>query len=135
MKQSTYRYLGLFDLALLGAFLAFFGVGALVVSPVLVGMLVAGVGLLLAGTVAAVSVGPVTVTWRLFVSVSYAIFALSWPAMYGPAVVAGTATQTEVVLFLAMTVGSLSLLAYGYDMFRDGQHFDVDADVTRTVEV
>ncbi|MBV0901871.1 hypothetical protein [Haloarcula salina] len=135
MKQSTYRYLGLFDLTLLAAFLAFFGVGALVVSPVLVGMLVAGGGLLLAGTLAAVSVGPVTVTWRLFVSVSYAVFALAWPAMYGPAVVAGTATQTEVVMFVAMTVGSLSLLAYGYDVFRDGRHFDVDADVTRTVEV
>ncbi|WP_336337292.1 hypothetical protein [Haloarcula brevis] len=133
MKQSTYRYLGLFDLALLGAFFAVFGVGALAVNPVLVGMLVAGVGLLLAGIVAAVSVGPVTVTWRHFVGVSYAVFALSWPATYGPAVVAGTATGTELVLFLTMTVGSLSLLANGYDVFRDGRHFDVDADVTRTV--
>ncbi|KOX92038.1 hypothetical protein AMS69_15955 [Haloarcula rubripromontorii] len=135
MNQSAYRYLGLIDLALLGAFLVAFGISALATSPVLVGMLVAGVGLLLAGTLAAVSVGPATVTWRHFVGVSYTVFALTWPATYGPAVVAGTATRAELALFVATAVGSLSILAYGYDVFRDGRHFDVETDVTRTLEV
>lgn len=135
MKQSAYRYLGLLNLVLIVTFLAAFGVGALAGSPVLLGMLVAGVGLLLAGTLAAVSVGPATVTWRHFVGIAYATFALGWPATYGPSVVAGTATRTELVLFVATAVGSLSILAYGYDVFRDGRHFEVETDVTRTVEV
>ncbi|MFC6729511.1 hypothetical protein ACFQDG_12735, partial [Natronoarchaeum mannanilyticum] len=88
---------------------------------------------LLAGTVAELSVGPVTVTWRHLVGASYAIFALVMPAIYAPTVFAGSAGGAELLLFVAAIVGGVSLLFYGVDVARDGRHFEVDADVERAI--
>ena len=133
MKQSSLRYLGALDLLLVAALLVAFGPQVAVVSPVPVMMAVAGLCALLAGSVAAVSVGPATVTWRHLVGTAYAAFALMWPATYGPAVLAGTATGEELALAVVTTVGGSTLLFVGYDIARGGRHFDITTDVERVV--
>lgn len=133
MKQSSYRYLGLLDLLLVAALVGVFGPAALTSSVAVPGMLAAGALALLAGTVAELSVGPVTVTWRHLVGASYAVFALVMPAIYAPRVLGGTAGGEEILLFAVAIVGGLSLLFYGVDVARDGRHFEIDADVERAI--
>lgn len=133
MNQSSFRYLGVFDLLLVAAFAAAFGVGALASSVFVAGMAVAGVFALLAGSVAELSLGPLSVSWRHLVAASYALFGLILPGSYLPGVVAGTATEAELGLFVATSVGALTLFFYGYDVVRGGEHFEVDADVERVV--
>ena len=133
MKQSSYRYLGLLDLLLVAALVGAFGPTAFTGSVAVPGMAVAGVLALLAGTVAELSVGPVTVTWRHLVGASYALFALVVPAIYAPTVLAGSAGGEEILLFLAAVGGGLSLLFYGVDVARGGRHFEIDADVERAI--
>ncbi|EJN57899.1 hypothetical protein [Halogranum rubrum] len=105
MKQSYFVYMGLFDLALV------------------------------AGSVARISVGPVSVSWRYFVALTYALFALILPANSLPHILAGTATGEEWMLFLAGTVGGFTLLFYGADIARGGRHFSVETDVERRIEL
>lgn len=132
MKQSQYRYLGLLDLALVAALGVVFGVAVLWTVPVvLVGM--AGICAVLAGSVSAVSVGAATVTWRHLIGVSYVAFALVWPAVYVPDVVAGTASRRTLLVFVVTTVGALSLVWYGIDIARGGRYFTVKPDVERTL--
>lgn len=133
MKQSSLRYLGALDLLLVAALLLAFGPQVAAASPVPAMMGVAGLCALLAGSVAAVSVGPVTVSWRHLVGAAYAMFAVMLPAIYGPGVLDGTATGGELALFGVMTVGGATLLFVGYDIARGGKHFDITADVQRTV--
>jgi len=133
MKQSSYRYLGLLDLLLVAALVGVFGPTALTSSVAVPGMLVAGILMLLAGTIAELSIGPATVTWRHFVGASYAVFALVMPAIYAPTVFTGSAGGEELILFVAAIVGGCSLLFYGVDVAQDGRHFEVDADVERAV--
>ncbi len=133
MKQSSYRYLGLLDLLLVAALVGVFGPAALAGSVAVPGMLVAGILMLLAGTIAELSIGPATVTWRHLVGASYGVFALVVPAIYAPTVLAGSAGGEELILFVAAIVGGFSLLFYGVDVARDGRHFEVDADVERAI--
>lgn len=133
MKQSWFRYLGLFDLLLVAGFVGFFGLPALTSSMVVPAMLLAGVSAILAGSVSRLTLGVVSVSWRYFVGVTYVLFALILPGNYLPSVLAGTATASEWMLFVVGAVGGLSLLFYGVDVVRGGRHFEVDADVERTV--
>ncbi|WP_135854884.1 hypothetical protein [Halorussus salinus] len=133
MKQSSFRYLGVFDLLLVGAFVAVFGVGAFTASVVVPAMALAGVAALVAGSVKSVSVGPLALSWRHFVALTYALFAVILPGSYLSSVLAGTASQAEVALFVVSSVGALSLLFFGYDVLRGGKHFDVDANVETVV--
>jgi hypothetical protein len=133
VKQSRYRYLGILDLLVVAAFVGLFGPVALTRNVVIPGMIVAGVLALLAGSVAAISVGPITVTWRHLIGVSYVTFALALPTHYAHAVLAGTASAAEIALFAAAAAGACSLLFYGVDVARDGRHFKVEADVETTV--
>ena len=132
MKQSHFLYLGLLDLLLVGGLAAVFGLGVFVRSPIVL-VTIAGICAVLAGTVAAVSFGPVTLSWRHLVGVSYVTFALVWPATYAPEVVAGSASEQDLLLFVVTTVGALSLAVYGVDVARGGRHFSVSADVERVV--
>lgn len=132
MKQSSYRYVGLLDLALVGVFLAVFGPGAVVHSPLVSGIVVAGVTLLLAGTVSAVRVGQLTLTWRHLVAISYGVFGIVWPASFAPDLLDGTAAA-DVALFVGASVCAVTLLFQGYDVLRDGPHFDIEADVETVI--
>jgi len=133
MKQSSFRYLGVFDLLLVGVFVAAFGVRALTGSVVVPAMALAGVAALLAGSVKSVSLGPLALSWRHFVALTYALFGVMLPASYLPGVLPGTASGEEVALFVVSSVGALSLLFFGYDVLRGGKHFDVDANVETVV--
>jgi polyferredoxin len=133
MKQSSLRYLGAFDLVLVLAFLLVFGVGALLSGPVIPLMALAGVFALLGGSVAALSLGPVTVTWRHLVGVSYALFAVVLPASYIPDVLDGAASTPEVAMFAVTAIGGLTLLFIGFDIARGGKHFEITEDVDTVV--
>jgi len=132
MKQSQYRYLGLLDLVLVSGLIAVFGVAVLGTAPIVL-MGLAGICAILAGSVSAVSVGVATVTWRHLIGVSYVAFALVWPAIYVPDVVAGTISGQNLLVFVVATVGALSLVFYGIDITRGGRHFTVTPDVERTL--
>ncbi|MFC7081732.1 hypothetical protein [Halorussus caseinilyticus] len=133
MKQSRFRYLGAFDLLLVAAFVAVFGVRALTASVVVPAMALAGVSAIVAGSVAEVSVGPLALSWRHFVGATYALFGLLLPGSYLSSVVSGTASRAELALFAVASVGALSLLFYGYDVVRGGEHFEVEPDVETVV--
>ncbi|WP_128476710.1 hypothetical protein [Halorussus pelagicus] len=133
MKQSRFRYLGAFDLFVVAVLLAVFGVRGFTSSILVPAMALAGVSALVAGSVAELSLGPLALSWRHFVAVTYGLFGLILPGNYFPAVVAGTASQTELALFVVASVGALSLLYYGYDVARGGDHFEVNSDVDRVV--
>ncbi|UPV75931.1 hypothetical protein M0R89_07690 [Halorussus limi] len=133
MKQSSFRYLGAFDLLLVAAFVAAFGVRALAASVVVSAMALAGVSALVAGSVAEVSLGPVALSWRHFVALTYGLFGLILPGSYPPGALEGTASRAELALFAVTSVGALSLLFYGYDVARGGGNFDVEPDVETVV--
>jgi hypothetical protein len=133
MKQSSFRYLGVFDLLVVAVSVVAFGVRAFTASVVVPAMALAGVSAILAGSVAAVSVGPVEVSWRQFVALTYALFAVIFPGSYLSAVVAGTASRQELALFAVASVGGLSLLFFGYDVLRGGKHFEITPDVETVV--
>jgi hypothetical protein len=133
MKQSSFRYLGVFDLLLVGIFVAVFGVRALTGNVVVPAMALAGVAALLAGSVKSVSLGPLALSWRHFVALTYALFAVMLPGSYLSSVLAGTASGEEVALLVVTSVGAFSLLFFGYDVLRGGKHFDVDANVETVV--
>ncbi|SEO21414.1 hypothetical protein SAMN04487948_101126 [Halogranum amylolyticum] len=133
MRQSWFRYLGLLDLLLVAGFVALFGPASLASSIVMPAMLLAGLSALLAGSVAHIALGPVTVSWRYLVGVTYALFALVLPASYLPSVLAGTAAAAEWLLFVVGTVGGLTLLFYGVDVVREGGNFEIETDVERTI--
>ncbi|NHN60930.1 MULTISPECIES: hypothetical protein [Halorussus] len=133
MKQSRFRYLGLFDLLLVAVFVAAFGTASFAASVAIPAMALAGLFAVLAGSVAELSLGSVTVTWRHFVAATYALFALALPGSYLPDVVAGTAGRAELALFAVTSVGALTLLFFGYDVARGGDHFEVEPDVDTVV--
>jgi hypothetical protein len=107
---------GLLELVLVAGLGTVFGVAVLDTPPIALTSL-AGVCALLAGSVSAVSVGGVTVRWRYLVGVSYVAFALVWPAIYVPDVLAGTVSGQFV--FVVAMVGALSLVVYGFDIVDD----------------
>ncbi|SNZ03273.1 hypothetical protein SAMN06269185_0234 [Natronoarchaeum philippinense] len=135
MRQSSYRYLGLLDLVLVAALVGVFGPAALTTSVGVPAMAVAGMLALLAGVVAELSVGTVTVTWRHLIGASYALFAVAVPAVYAPVVLTGSAGGEELLLFVVSTIGGLSLLFYGVDVARGGRHFEVESNVERSIGV
>lgn len=126
-KQPRFRYLGALDLLLV----AVFGPGVLTAGPVAL-LFVAGVGTTLAGTASALSLGPVTLTWRDLVGLSYGAFALVLPATYAPAVVAGTASGADLLVLAASGVGAASLAFYGVDVARGGRCLEAEQSVDRT---
>jgi hypothetical protein len=132
MKQSSFRYLGAFDLVLVAAFLVAFGVGALGSTPIAL-MVLAGVAALLAGSLAELSVGPLTVPWRGFAAATYLLFAVLLPATYLPHVIAGTATASETALFAVSCVTALLFVFMGFDIARGGKHFEIEPNVERVV--
>lgn len=133
MKQSSFRYLGLFNLLLVVAFVAVFGVQSLTRSISLSSMVVAGVSAILAGSIKEILLGSIAVSWRHFASLTYALFALILPGSYFPAVLAGTATQGEIGMFAVMSVGGFSMLFFAFDIVRDGKHFEVEPNVDTVV--
>lgn len=132
MKQSQFLYLGLLDLLLIAGLAAVFGPAVLVSSPIVL-MGLAGLGAILAGTVSALSLGPIALSWRQLVGLSYVTFALMWPVTYAPEIVAGTASGQDLVLFVVATVGAFSLAFYGVDIARGGRHFSVQQNVERVI--
>ena len=132
MKQSQFLYLGLLDLLLVAGLATVFGPAVLVASPIAL-MGIAGFGAVLAGTVSALSLGPIALSWRQLVGLSYVTFALMWPAIYAPEIVAGTASGPDLVLFVVATVGAFSLAFYGVDIARGGRHFSVQQNVERVI--
>lgn len=132
MRQSSFRYLAALDLLLVAAFLALFGLGSIGASLAVPAMLVAGVTALLAGTVATVSVGPVSVSWRAFAAATYLAFAVTMPAAFGPT---GTASTADLAFLGVAAVGSLSMLYFAVGIWRGSDAFDVTEDVERTLSV
>lgn len=132
MKQSSFRYLGGFDLLLVAGFLAAFGVGALGTTPIAL-MALAGIAALLAGSLAKLFVGPITVPWRGFAAATYLLFAAMLPATYLPHIVAGTATTTETAMFAVSCVSALVFVFMGFDIARGGKHFEIRPNVERVV--
>ena len=132
MKQSQFLYLGLLDLLLIAGLAAVFGPAVLVLSPIVL-MGIAGIVAILAGTVSALSLGPITLSWRHLVGLSYVTFALIWPAIYAPDLITGTASGQDLFLFVVATVGAFSLAFYGVDIARGGRHFSVQQNVERVI--
>lgn len=133
MKQSSFRYLGLFEVALSAVLVAVFGV-KFPIASVAVLMVVAGICAILAGTVSTLDFGPITISWRHLIGVSYVTFALAWPLTYLTEVIAGTASQRELLLFAVAVIGALSLAFFGIDIARGGRHFSVTPTNERTLE-
>ncbi len=132
MKQSSFRHLGAVDLLLAGAFLAVFGVDTLG-SPQVGLLLAAGVTAVAAGSLAELSVGPVTVPWRWFAAATYVLLAVLLPAGLLRPLVAGSASAAEAALFVVSCFGAAAMLFFGVDVARGGRHFDVTPDVDRVV--
>ena len=132
MKQSQFLYLGLLDLLLIAGLAAVFGPAVLGTSPIVL-MGIAGIVAILAGTVSALSLGPITLSWRHLVGLSYVTFALMWPVTYAPEIVAGTASGQDLFLFVVTTIGAFSLTFYGVDIARGGRHFSVQQNVERVI--
>jgi len=132
MKQSQFLHLGLLDLLLIAGFAAVFGPAVLVLSPIVL-MGIAGIVAILAGTVSALSLGPITLSWRHLVGLSYVTFALIWPAIYAPELITGTASGQDLFLLVVTTIGAFSLVFYGIDIARGGRHFSVQQNVERVI--
>lgn len=133
MRQSRFVYIGVLELLLAGALVALFGPVVLTGSHVVALLVVAGVAAVLAGCVAAIELGAVTVTWRHLVAASYLAFAVMWPLVYGPHVLAGTASGEELLMFGVAATSALVFAFVGVDVARGGRHFDLTSDVERTV--
>jgi hypothetical protein len=129
VKQSSFRYVGAFDLLLVGLLAAAFGPRVLLATPVALAMTAAGVLLFVGGSVAALSLGPVTVSWRQLLGAGYLLFAAVVPSLYVGDLLAGTATAEELFLFLASSLGSVALVVMGVEVARDGDHFSVTPTV------
>jgi hypothetical protein len=134
VKQSHFRYLGVLDLLLVAGFGGVFGPAQLVASPIVL-MGIAGVSAVFAGSISALSLGPITVSWRHLVGFSYVTFALMWPAIFAPDIVAGTASRQDLLLFVLTTIGALSLAVYGIDVARGGRYFTIQRDIERVIEL
>jgi hypothetical protein len=132
MKQSSFRYFGVFDLLLVAAFLAAFGVDALFTTPIAV-MALAGITALLAGSLTELSVGPLTVPWRGFAATTYLLFAVLLPASYLPDIITSTATTPEIALFVVSCVTALLFVFMAFDIARGGKHFEIEPNVERVV--
>jgi membrane associated rhomboid family serine protease len=90
-------------------------------------MTLAGLSIIVAGSVAEVSVGPLTVRWRQLVGLSYALFAVLTPLSLLPSL--GEPSTLDLLLLVSSIVGGLTLLYIGYDVVRGGEHFSMTADV------
>lgn len=133
MRQSSFRYLGLFDLLIVAAFTAFFGVEAFTRLLAIPAMTLAGVSALLAGTVSRITLGPVTVTWRYLAALTYALFAVILPSSFAPSVLTGTAARLDWFMLVVGLVGSLCMLYFAAAIVRDGDGFVVEEDVETVV--
>lgn len=134
MKQSSFRYLGLFDLVLVAALAGVFGLQVVGFPPVVL-LGIGGVAAILTGVLAELSVGPLRLSWRLFAGLCYFSFALLWPVLYLPEVIAGTATELDLLLFVVMSVGALVFAFIGVDILRGGRHYAIEANVERVIAI
>ena len=131
MKQSSFRYLGAVDLLLAGVLLAVFGLDMLG-NPQIGLLLSAGVA---AGSLAELSVGPVTVPWRWFAAATYGLLGMLPPAGLLPPLVAGPASApvAEAASVVVACVGAAAMLFVGVDVARGGERLEVTPDVERVV--
>jgi len=134
VKQSSFRYLGALDLLLAGVLLAVFGLDTLG-SPQIGLLLSAGVAAVAAGSLAELSVGPVTVPWRWFAAATYVLLGVLPPVGLLPPLVAGPASApvAEAASFVVACVGAAAMLFFGVDVARGGEHLEVTPDVERVV--
>lgn len=135
MRQSRFRWLGVLEFVIAGALLAAFGPRMLAAEPTVALFFVSAALLVLAGSVAAVSLGSRTVTWRHLVGAAYLAFAAMWPLMHVPDVLAAGATTEDLVMFGAAAVTMACLAFFAIDIARDGRHFDVTGDVDRVLSL
>ena len=133
MKQSRFLLLGALEFVLVAGLLVLFGVRAALSSPLVAGMALSGACFALAGTVASVVVGPLSLSWRGLVGTGYLVFALLWPVHAAGPVLAGNAAVRGLAFLAAMLVGALSLAFFGVQVLVDGPHADVTPDVDRTL--
>lgn len=133
MRQSRFVYVGVLELLLAGALVALFGPVVLTGSHVVALLVVAGVAAVLAGCVAAIELGAITVTWRHLVAASYLAFAVMWPLVYAPHVLAGTASVEDLLMFGVAVTSALVFAFVGFDIARDGRHFEVTPNVDRVL--
>lgn len=134
MKQSSFRFLGLFDLILVTALAGVFGPQVLV-APAVILFVVGGLAASLTGLLSALTVGPVHLTWRQLAALTYFAFALLWPALYLPDVIAGTAVGFELLLFVVMSGAALIFAFIGVDILRGGDHFSIEPNVERVIAI
>ena len=133
MNQSSLRYFGALSLALVVALVGLFGSAALVASPTVLLLALAGLLMILAGSVSSVSLGPIRIGWRPLVGLSYALFALTLPVSALQTLLGGTVSAVEYVVFATSVLGGLTLLFIGYDIARGGEHFRITSNVERVV--
>jgi hypothetical protein len=129
VKQSSFRYVGVLDLLLVGVLVAVFGPQAALATPVVPAMALAGVLLFVGGSVEELSLGSVTVSWRQLLGAGYVLSAVAISSVYVGEILAGSATGRELFLLVVSSLGSLTLVAMGVEVARDGDHFAVTPTV------
>lgn len=60
-------------------------------------------------------------------------FALVWPAIYVPDVLAGTVSGHNLLVYVVAMAGTLLLVLYGFDIARGGRHFTVTPEIEWTL--
>ncbi|WP_323674655.1 hypothetical protein [Halorubellus sp. PRR65] len=134
MRQSLFAWFGLALLLVPTVFAAVFGLRAALEQSTMPLFVVAGALGVLAGRVAAVELGSVSVSWRQLLGGSYLLVAfanaLSFAGMFS------TADSTaSLVAAGGAVVGSLCLAFMGIDIARDGRHFQVTGNVDRVLSL
>jgi hypothetical protein len=92
-------------------------------------MALAGVLLFVGGSVEELSLGSVTVSWRQLLGAGYVLSAVAISSVYVGEILAGSATGRELFLLVVSSLGSLTLVAMGVEVARDGDHFAVTPTV------
>ncbi|MFC5368254.1 hypothetical protein [Salinirubrum litoreum] len=129
MKQSSFRYVAVLDLLLVGLLVAAFGPQAVLATPVVPAMTLAGVLLFVGGSVEESSLGPVTLSWRQLLGAGYVLAAVAISSVYVGEGLAGSATGRDLFLLVVSSLGALTLVVVGVEVARDGEHFAVTPTV------
>lgn len=134
MRQSLFAWFGGLLLLVPAVFAAVFGWRAALDQPTMPLFAVAGVLVVLAGRVAAVELGGVSVSWRVVLGAAYLMIAVANALSFADTLTAASST-TSLVVAAGAVGGSLCIAFMGVDIARDGRHFEITGNVDRVLSL
>ncbi|MFC6951913.1 hypothetical protein [Halorubellus litoreus] len=134
MRQSLFAWFGVLLLLVPAAFAAMFGWRAALGQSTMPLFAVAGVLAVLAGRVAAVELGGVSVSWRYLLGSAYGLVAVG-NLLGVPATLSAADATAGLVSAGAAVVVSLCIGFMGIDIARDGRHFEIRGNVERVLSL